>query len=225
MGAYLCHHGILGQKWGVRRFENKDGTLTEAGKKRYNAKQAYINSSKKLDEASKFRRSDFKIGGLKNRRDRIATARVEKDLRKADYAYYKARSDKAGERARKRQLSRSLRDGSSVASVLNKKVDKTLGGGYVQKMSKGMEKKYGKEYADKQIKKLRNIAVAPIAGTVAYTVGKSALKSYLRNGGAEKIASVVGKYASRAADARNGIIPDDGKWREITNNLYLPHKI
>lgn len=30
----LRHHGILGQKWGVRRFQNKDGTLTSAGKKR-----------------------------------------------------------------------------------------------------------------------------------------------------------------------------------------------
>lgn len=31
----LYHHGILGQKWGVRRFQNSDGTLTPAGKKRY----------------------------------------------------------------------------------------------------------------------------------------------------------------------------------------------
>lgn len=31
----LVHHGILGQKWGVRRFQNEDGTLTPAGKKRY----------------------------------------------------------------------------------------------------------------------------------------------------------------------------------------------
>ena len=30
----LCHHGIKGQKWGVRRYQNKDGSLTEAGKKR-----------------------------------------------------------------------------------------------------------------------------------------------------------------------------------------------
>lgn len=31
----LCHHGILGQKWGIRRFQNKDGSLTNAGKRRY----------------------------------------------------------------------------------------------------------------------------------------------------------------------------------------------
>lgn len=31
----LTHHGIKGQKWGVRRFQNEDGTLTSAGKKHY----------------------------------------------------------------------------------------------------------------------------------------------------------------------------------------------
>lgn len=32
---YLEHYGIAGQKWGVRRYQNKDGTLTPEGKKRY----------------------------------------------------------------------------------------------------------------------------------------------------------------------------------------------
>lgn len=31
----LEHHGILGMKWGIRRFQNKDGSLTAAGRKRY----------------------------------------------------------------------------------------------------------------------------------------------------------------------------------------------
>ena len=35
-GNYLEHHGIKGQKWGVRRFQNENGTRTSEGQKRYN---------------------------------------------------------------------------------------------------------------------------------------------------------------------------------------------
>lgn len=35
-GSYVLYHsGIKGMKWGIRRFQNEDGSLTEAGKKRY----------------------------------------------------------------------------------------------------------------------------------------------------------------------------------------------
>ena len=34
-GAYLAHHGVKNQRWGVRRFQNYDGSLTAAGKLRY----------------------------------------------------------------------------------------------------------------------------------------------------------------------------------------------
>ena len=48
----LAHHGIKGQRWGVRRFQNADGSLTAAGKKRINkqyAKEAKAGD-KKLQE-------------------------------------------------------------------------------------------------------------------------------------------------------------------------------
>ena len=39
----LVHHGILGQKWGVRRYQNKDGSYTNAGKKRYSSKDTEMD--------------------------------------------------------------------------------------------------------------------------------------------------------------------------------------
>lgn len=39
MSDYLVHHGVKGQKWGVRRYQYVDGSLTPAGKKRYSSGQ------------------------------------------------------------------------------------------------------------------------------------------------------------------------------------------
>jgi hypothetical protein len=33
--TYLAHHGIKGQKWGIRRYQNPDGSLTDEGRRRY----------------------------------------------------------------------------------------------------------------------------------------------------------------------------------------------
>ena len=44
---YLAHHGIKGQRWGVRRFQNEDGSLTPRGQKRYD-KVANTNSARYL---------------------------------------------------------------------------------------------------------------------------------------------------------------------------------
>lgn len=44
----LMHYGILGMKWGVRRYQNADGTLTSLGKRHYSGdKDALLATSQK----------------------------------------------------------------------------------------------------------------------------------------------------------------------------------
>ena len=43
----IMHHGIKGMKWGIRRYQNKDGTLTAAGKKRYNKEVEKLKSERR----------------------------------------------------------------------------------------------------------------------------------------------------------------------------------
>lgn len=47
----LTHHGIKGQKWGVRRFQTKSGSLTAAGKKRYGKDDEAKSKDKSSNEA------------------------------------------------------------------------------------------------------------------------------------------------------------------------------
>ena len=58
MGNELYHHGIKGQKWGVRRYQNKDGSLTLAGKKRA------LSMQNQYTEFSKNKRYHDKDGNL-----------------------------------------------------------------------------------------------------------------------------------------------------------------
>lgn len=48
MNDFLCHYGIKGMKWGVHRYQNKDGSLTSAGRARYETgKKVFISGSSK----------------------------------------------------------------------------------------------------------------------------------------------------------------------------------
>lgn len=54
----LRHWGIKGQKWGIRRFENPDGSLTEEGKKRYGNQYYYEN--KRMYKAGTISKDEYK---------------------------------------------------------------------------------------------------------------------------------------------------------------------
>lgn len=51
----LAHWGVKGMKWGVRRYENKDGTLTPAGKKRYNREADRAGYKKEGDDGLRYK--------------------------------------------------------------------------------------------------------------------------------------------------------------------------
>lgn len=60
MNYELYHHGIKGQRWGVRRFQNKDGSLTAKGKKRYYDTPELNKQKREVDRAKSTLRSSRK---------------------------------------------------------------------------------------------------------------------------------------------------------------------
>lgn len=72
---YLMHHGIKGQRWGIRRYQNTDGSLTEKGYKHYKVnpdgsfksernRRKYIRDSEKMAKREKTKNRRYLIGGL-----------------------------------------------------------------------------------------------------------------------------------------------------------------
>lgn len=84
----LYHHGILGQKWGVRRFRNADGTLTAAGKKR--ARQSRSEDSARVKAIRKKKVSQMSNKELQEANSRLQLERQYRDLTKKKSAGKKA---------------------------------------------------------------------------------------------------------------------------------------
>lgn len=90
----LAHYGVLGMKWGVRRYQNTNGTLTSAGKKRYsrsdarqikkNEKLAIKTRKQRAKEIKKSRKNDARYSSTLSSNDidkRIDRLKKEKQLR------------------------------------------------------------------------------------------------------------------------------------------------
>lgn len=89
----LTHHGIKGMKWGIRRFQNKDGSLTPAGKKRQRVENADENENKsETVNPKKKRLSELSDQELRDRINRLQLEKQYKELSK-DTANYRRGKD------------------------------------------------------------------------------------------------------------------------------------
>lgn len=83
----LYHHGIKGQRWGVRRYQNENGSLTAAGKRRYsteniNALKSQLKKYEKSGDKRSAKDTAKEINRIEKERDKIDTAWMEKQVAK-----------------------------------------------------------------------------------------------------------------------------------------------
>lgn len=126
---YLEHHGILGQKWGVRRYQNPDGTLTSAGKSRYRVGHEGGTDSISSRKGIQRRLNDLDEARSRNQRDiDFNTAKYEKLRKKADKANTDTERDELNKKAeetrdRNNEINKRIKEGKDETAKLLEKAE------------------------------------------------------------------------------------------------------
>lgn len=154
----LAHHGIPGMRWGVRRFQNKDGSLTAAGKKRYGIDGGEADSSGSGGKAQGKKSRPKKISEMSDAelRQRLNRLQMEKQLKQL-MSEQEAQKQKKGESFVKKTAK------NFIQTAISGRVEKwaqSLGEGKKKEepTTKIDPKKNPGEYSDKELNDILNRA-------------------------------------------------------------------
>lgn len=119
MTNYLVHHGILGQKWGIRRFQNEDGSLTPAGKKRYD-----VDVSRQTGRIQRESISKLSDRELIDRLNRVRAEKQYAELTEELYRPGRRRAKNLGSQALERMVKQPFMN--AAGNFIEKTLSKSL---------------------------------------------------------------------------------------------------
>lgn len=157
----LYHYGIKGQKWGIRRYQNEDGSLTPEGQKRY----GHLDSQEKINEAIKRDKIFFKEQKSFARGVKLQDTRSEKKVKRLGERYDKAKSkgnQKRADRLEKKleNARNSLKEGNAFIKWALKDIENTP----VDQLKKERASRIGKNIATTAIMNLAGVSLAALTG-------------------------------------------------------------
>ena len=200
---YLAHYGIKGQKWGVRRFQNEDGTLTAEGKKRYGESDTWKkeDASTLSDEELNRRNSRMQRElqykqGINNRHP------ARKEALDTGKKIFVTTAVGAGSAlmAKKYKDYLDKKFGEKVKETAEKTVEKATKNVVEETAKKGAEDASKKIIEDAAIRAAQNAGSEKAARKAAEKAAKRASESIAKGKAAENIGrEAASKYTSEAA--------------------------